>query len=74
MDTVKENDLVKHAEHVDRHIEEMRMTEIVSIRLSEQEKEKYIALAKLMGLSLSSLIRNLLEDEYFNKTNAFRKQ
>ncbi len=45
---------------------------IASVRFSGQEKERYSALAKIMGISLSSLIRNLLENEYNNKINILK--
>lgn len=41
----------------------MIKNEVIRARVSKQEKERYMELAKNKGMKLSDMIRNLLEKE-----------
>ena len=43
--------------------------EVIRARVSKQEKERYMELAKNKGMKLSDLIRNLLDEEILKENN-----
>ncbi len=47
----------------------MVKNEVIRARVSKQEKERYMELAKNKGMKLSDLIRNLLDEEILKENN-----
>lgn len=47
----------------------MIKNEVIRARVSKQEKERYMELAKNKGMKLSDLIRNLLDEEILKENN-----